>query len=336
MSLYVDEKYIGLVSSKLDLFKRKGRSLWNFRCPICNDSSKSKYKARGYIYERENLFFYRCHNCGYSTTFEKFLETIDNFLYKEYSLEKIKSLGSKKEVSSYNFTQPFNSQPLNINSFKIDLDSIADLHHRHFAKTYIESRKIPVQFHKQLFFAPDFKKFIEKMNPEKSKNLKLYDPRIVIPFYTPGGDLLAVQGRSLEDSKVRYITIKRTEYKDSLLMFGLERVNKDSLVYIVEGPFDSYFLPNCIAAAGSELIRIQSMFENKIFIFDNEPYNKEVCKNMAFAISRNNKVVVWPINLKEKDINDMILKGMNVEQLINKNVYQGLEAQAKLAFWRKA
>jgi hypothetical protein len=57
---------------------------------------------------------------------------------------------------------------------------------------------------------------------------------------------------------------------------------------------------------------------------------------MAFAISRNNKVVVWPINLKEKDINDMILKGMNVEQLINKNVYQGLEAQAKLAFWRKA
>lgn len=334
MSLYVDEKYIGLVSSRLDLFKRKGRSLWNFRCPICNDSNKSKYKARGYIYERENLFFYRCHNCGYSTTFEKFLETIDNFLYKEYSLEKIKSLGKPKQNNNYIFNQPF--KDINIKQYKIDLDSIADLHNKHYAKNYIESRKIPVQFQKQLFFTPNFKKFIETINPEKSKNLKLYDPRIIIPFYTSGGDLLAVQGRALEDSKVRYITIKRPEYKDSLLMFGLERVNKDSLVYIVEGPFDSYFLPNCIAAAGSELLRIQSMFENKIFIFDNEPYNKEVCKNMAFAISRNNKVVIWPNNIKEKDINDMILKGLNVEQIINKNVYQGLEAQAKLAFWRKA
>lgn len=333
MSLYIDEKYIGLASSKLDLFKRKGRSLWNFRCPICNDSSKSKFKARGYIYEKDSLFFYRCHNCGYGTTFEKFLEAIDPFLYKEYTFEKIKNPGKDKTVSKYEFKQP---QFVNSDLFKIELESISDLDNKHYARAYVESRKIPVQYHKHLFFAPDFKKFAEKVNPEKSSNLKFYDPRIVIPFYTSEGDLLAVQGRALEDSKIRYITIKRPDHKDSLLVFGLDRVNRNSLVYIVEGPFDSLFLPNCIAVAGSELLRIQSLFDNKIFVFDNEPYNKEVCKNMAFAISRNNKVVIWPSSIKEKDINDMILSGKNIEELINKNAYHGLEAEAKLAFWRKS
>ena len=37
----VDSKYIGLVSSRLQKFKRVKPDLYNFRCPICGDSQEA-------------------------------------------------------------------------------------------------------------------------------------------------------------------------------------------------------------------------------------------------------------------------------------------------------
>ena len=47
---HVDSKFIGLVSSRLQKFKRVKADLYNFRCPICGDSKKNKSKTRGYLY----------------------------------------------------------------------------------------------------------------------------------------------------------------------------------------------------------------------------------------------------------------------------------------------
>ena len=47
----IDSKFIGLVSSRLDRFKKVKANLYNFRCPICGDSEKQKNKARGYLYQ---------------------------------------------------------------------------------------------------------------------------------------------------------------------------------------------------------------------------------------------------------------------------------------------
>ena len=44
----VDSKYIGLVSPRLQKFKKVKNNLFNFRCPICGDSKKNKTKTRGY------------------------------------------------------------------------------------------------------------------------------------------------------------------------------------------------------------------------------------------------------------------------------------------------
>ena len=38
----VDSKYIGLISSRLQKFKRVKADLYNFRCPICGDSQKTQ------------------------------------------------------------------------------------------------------------------------------------------------------------------------------------------------------------------------------------------------------------------------------------------------------
>ena len=75
MPSYIDTKYVNLVSSRLPLFKRKQQGLYNFRCPFCGDSQKSKTKARGYLYQKKTDLFYRCHNCGQSNTFSNFLKS---------------------------------------------------------------------------------------------------------------------------------------------------------------------------------------------------------------------------------------------------------------------
>ena len=86
----VDSKYIGLVSSRLQKFKRVKSDLYNFRCPICGDSQKNKTKARGYIYSVKNNTNFKCHNCGASLSFNNFLKELDSTLHKQYTLEKFK------------------------------------------------------------------------------------------------------------------------------------------------------------------------------------------------------------------------------------------------------
>ena len=46
-SLFTDQKYVGLLSSRLRNFKRKDNNLWNFSCPICGDSTKNRIKPTG-------------------------------------------------------------------------------------------------------------------------------------------------------------------------------------------------------------------------------------------------------------------------------------------------
>ena len=89
-SSYIDVKYINLCSSFLEKFKQKHTNLWNFRCPICGDSKKSSTKCRGFVYEKRNKYFYKCHNCNYGTSFNKFLEKISPALHKDYITEQYK------------------------------------------------------------------------------------------------------------------------------------------------------------------------------------------------------------------------------------------------------
>ena len=66
MTLQVDHKYIGMISTQLLQFKRKGDRLYNFRCPFCGDSQKNKFKARGYLFEHKGALVYKCHNCDWT------------------------------------------------------------------------------------------------------------------------------------------------------------------------------------------------------------------------------------------------------------------------------
>lgn len=333
MSIFLDRTYLLRVSPKLPKFTQKKSDLYNFRCPFCGDSHKNKSKARGYVYQKNNNYFYMCHNCHASMSFYNFLDKVDPSLIKEYALERYKD-GSSSNSPSPKFEELKTNKP----KFKkkLELPTIESLSELHFAKVYVKNRKIPQKHWSSLYYAEDFKQFTESLGVEK-QGLVEDDKRLLLPFYDEDKNLVAYQGRALGESKLRYITVKITENNK---LFGLDRINKDKMIYVTEGPIDSLFLDNAVATADSNLQSITKIFNKKMvtLIFDNEPRNIEICKQMDQAIENHFNIVIWPPYIQEKDINEMVLSGFNLDEIqdiISKNTFVNLRAKAEFVNWKK-
>ena len=104
---------------------------------------------------------------------------------------------------------------------------------------------------------------------------------------------------------------------------------------MVEGPIDSLFLPNCLAMAGSDMAKNKYLNTDMIICLDNEPRNAEIISKYSKFIDRGFKIVIWPDNVRSKDINDMILDNLNPHQIIKENIFQGLQAKIKLDNWKR-
>jgi len=331
MSNYIDLKYINILSTRLEQFKQRGNNLFNFRCPYCGDSSKDKTKARGYLYAVKNDMFYKCHNCGHGTNMPNFVKDQDNKLYSEYCFEKFKRPIKKEEVG---FKPVFKKV-----EFKLDLGiKILDLDDNHPARKYVSNRKIPEDKFDLLFYCDKFMTLVNKVKPDTFKNTDKDYPRLIIPFFDESGKLFAFQGRAFGKEQPKYITIKLDESKQKV--YGLERVNFLEPIKIVEGPLDSIFLDNCLAAAGADLKNIKKSLSSEqiTYIYDNEHRNYEIIKQMYNVIKQGYSIVIWPDYFKHKDINDMILSGLTSEQvadIIINNTYNSLAAKAKLDFWKR-
>jgi transcription elongation factor Elf1 len=335
MSVFIDRAFLLRISPKLQRFTQKKEDLYNFRCPLCGDSQKNKTKSRGYVYRKKNDYFYMCHNCGASTSFYNFLDKVDPTLIKEYALERYKNGDNNK---SDHKTPEFEEFKTEKPTFKksLELPSIDSLPEAHFAKVYVQQRRIPKAFLPQLYYAEDFAAFIQSLGIEKE--LSKEDKRLVIPFYDQEKNLVAVQGRALGESKLRYITIKLHE--DNHKFFGLDRIDEDKMIYVVEGPIDSMFLDNAVATADSNLESITSIYDKSkvTLIFDNEPRNKEIVKKIDEAIEKHYNVVIWPEMIESKDINDMVKEGFSpdeIQDIISKYTFVNLRAKAELVNWKK-
>ena len=79
-----------------------------------------------------------------------------------------------------------------------------------------------------------------------------------------------------------------------------------------------------------------SLFNGTVVICDNEPRSKEIVKKMANLIDTDYELVIWPSDIQEKDVNDMILAGrQDIKTIIDNNTFSGLEAKLKLAAWKR-
>ena len=319
----VDSKYIGLISSRLSKFKKVKNNLYNFRCPICGDSQKNKNKARGYIYQVKNNSNFKCHNCGTSLSFNNFLKKLDTTLYKQYTLEKFKEGHTGKnfvvDTPKFEFKKPLFKQSIDLP--KASTNSIS--------KEYLEKRKLDPE---KFYYAERFKWWTNTQK-QTFDSIGRDEPRIIIPLYDFDKNLIGFQGRALDKSPNKYITIMIQE--DAPKIYGLDTIDKNSPVYITEGPFDSTLIRNSIAMCGADVDISGWGISNPVYIYDNEPRNREIVERISKTINNGNSVVIWPNNIIEKDINDMVLSGHNVLDMIKYNTYSGLQAKIKFNNWKK-
>ena len=319
----VDSKYVGLISPRLPKFKRVKSNLYNFRCPICGDSQKTKSKARGYIYEVKSNANFRCHNCGASMSLNNFLKKIDPVLQKQYAMEKFKEgfSGGRNMVvdePKFNFTPPKFKK-------KLKLPKASD---NPRSAGYLTARKIDAS---KFYYAEKFKEFVNTLKPTFD-NTHYDEERIIIPLYYKK-TLVGFQGRSLGPSKVKYITVMLND--DAPKIYGLDNIRTDAPIYVTEGPFDSTFISNSIAMCGADADVSKWGISSPVWIYDNEPRSEEIVSRISRTIDRGGSVVIWPTNIEEKDINDMVMAGHDVQSMVESNIYSGLKAKLQFNTWKR-
>lgn len=329
MSL-IDSKYINLASASLQKFKKVKPGLYNFRCPYCGDSKKNRNKTRGYLFQVKGDHVFKCHNCGVTRSFSNFLKENSESLYDEYLLERYKEGIGGRNVEKVDLTK-FVSKPEFKKKNVLDLTRVSDLNNSHEARGYLLGRGIPEDKLHIFYFCPNFKSWTNSFK-EVFPNTKPADPRIIIPLIDVDENLIGFQGRSMDiRNNMRYITIMLDE--DAPKIFGLDRVNPNETVYVTEGPIDSIFIRNGIAMCGAD-VDVSSMDYRFVFVFDNEPRNREIVNRIERTIDQGYQVVIFPKSIKEKDLNDMVNAGHDVQHLVECNTYQGLQAKLKLSDWK--
>ena len=353
MSLYLDTKYLMLLSIKLRNFKKVSDDVYHASCEICGDSKKDTTKARGYFYKLNDKLCYKCHNCGVSMTFAHYLKTVDQSLYKQYVFESLKS-NQQQKIVEQDLKQKVIIDSLRAKKTMVTSDLIVDsvldyatrvdrLDDSHPCKQYVTGRMIGRDKWPLLYYTDDFKQFTNRFIPGKFKNGHDYlidkEERLVIPFFDRHGKVTAFQGRSLDPhSKIRYYTIRLDETKPTI--YGLERVDYSKPIYVCEAALDSLFIPNCISVNGAcyQDPLIEQIKTNLTIIPDNERRNKEVCRQIEKMINGGFKVCLWPEGLPFKDINEAIQVGYTTDemlQIINDNVVCGLSGRIKFKLWTK-
>ena len=254
----IDSKYVGLISSRLQKFKKVKPDLYNFRCPICGDSQKNKNKCRGYMYVVKNNTNFKCHNCGASLSLNNFIKKLDTTLHKQYTLEKFKEGHTGRNFVSeepvFEFKKPVFKK-------KLDLPKASE---NDDARKYLEDRKLnPEKFYYT-------NKFKEWTNTKKQTFDSTYrdEQRIIIPMYDRGKNLIGFQGRSLTPNSVKYITVMLED--EAPKIYGLETIDEKLPIYVVEGPFDSTFINNSVALCGSDGDLGYLEGSDIILVYDNE------------------------------------------------------------------
>lgn len=334
MSVYIDKKYINLVSPMLPKFKWKKDNLANCRCPVCGDSSKSKGKARGYFFVKNNNFFYKCHNCGIGYSIYNFLQQIAPSLCKDYSLERFcagENRGNYKKPLAVDVYPVAAEKPVGY-SFTY----LSELPDNHKAVNYVLSRGIPKDKWEDIGYTEDISTLAEEFDEKYIDRFSKEDRLVVVIRNNKG--ICGFQCRSFNPKVtkgLKYFTLKRD---GETCYYGSNTVDISRKYYVLEGPINSMFIPNAIATLGSSnFLHLHEKMDdsNAVYVLDNEPYKIETIGIMEKLIDSGKNICIFPSNITEKDINDMASSGLDPKKIIDQNTYNGLKARLVFNKWKK-
>jgi hypothetical protein len=344
MSLWRDEKYLHLLSSQLSRFSSKGHHTFNFRCPICGDSETNKHKARGYCFAKGDILIFKCHNCALAIPFAALLRRLDRFHYDEYVMEAMAEERQTSSAAPSLQTAPVTA-PAPAPARPETPDGVSPLSAPTLAiapvVAFMRERKVPEAVFPRLFGTLSANRWLTlRVGEEKAAKVCDGQPYLVQPLRLPDGTWYGAQLRMI--ARKEYFTFRWSH--DPLKVFGFEAWDPKKTVYITEGPIDSLFIPNAISTCGSDLLSgiqlaidqgVMSLTAPRVYVWDNEPRNKEIVRHIRTAVQTHESVVIWPREYP-KDINDMVRAGIDVNTVIKRRTFQGLRAELEFASWLKS
>lgn len=338
--LWLDEKYARLLGPTLERFTPKGGHRFNFRCPLCGDSARSKTKTRGYIYPNGDKLFYKCHNCNIALPFAALLKRQSVLLYNEYLLEKLQD-------SVHTSVPDPTPQPIlrtivpkmgevPVYDVASQSDPLAPLHNVY---RFLKGRQLPDSAFTRLYATQQAKSWLLPLMGPKAEELHDGIPFLIQPFRLADGSWYGAQIRRID--KKEFYTYRWSH--DPLKLFGLDAFDPIEPTWIVEGPIDSLFIPNALAPCGADMLQAIRIAEDqnvvrpttrRVFVWDNEPRNSDVRRHMRHAISLQEHVVIWPKEYP-KDINDMVKAGIDVMSTMTDRTFHGVRAELEFSAWQK-
>lgn len=337
MDAFTQYKYITLAGASLEGFRPAGKNLWAFRCPICGDSKKNKNKRRGYFYLKDGNYRFHCHNCGIDKSFQSFLYEVSPELYSEYRKEHaFKSLTNDDKTEELCAKQ---TKPIPSISKVNNLIQVKELNDDHPAIMYLRSRHVPVSKYESVYWTDDFNALISETLGDAYKDIE--KPSSGLIFVVRAVDssdypIIGYQIRSIDPNvpkHKRFMICKESGYTG---VFGLDSLDTSKQIYVVEGPIDSLFLPNCVAVFTSALWRVN--FPDAIYVNDCEPRNKQITDQVKRCIDKGYRTVLLPKEYNSLDINDIVCKyNLNENELVKlleKYTFRGLSAKMHFTKWR--
>lgn len=314
----------------------------NCRCPICGDSEKSKIKARFWVNEVDGELLVGCFNCGTHSNFTSFCKSYYPDTFKELMFNKYNKDNNEKVEIPSNIGKGFSNIPEKSNieiQVKKYCKCISDLPENHPIVNYVKQRKIPEKFYEYFWFTSEWQQLVHSIQKESYQNPKP-ENRLVMIIKDFDKRWTAIQGRSLQNNpRNKYITIKENDNANKI--FGLDKVDLNKQVFLVEGIVDSLFVENSVAITGGSMNfnDIPIPKEKRVWVWDNENRAQHTVERIEKAVNANENIVLFDNNWKSKDINDLIVKeNISVQEVNNylkNNIINGLLAQLKFKQWRK-
>ena len=300
--LHIELKYVSLISSRLRgwTYMGNGKSRFNHSCER-HDSNKK----RAYFLNYKGRVFMKCHHCGVSISFPKFLAEIDSNLAAEFRMEMYREgvYTSPKLIE-----EPVKPrEPVkNVGGLFDGLVSFKELARTHPARQYLLRRQIPEDKLALFYLCPKFYSWASVME-DSFKKFKEQVPRLVLPVYGQEKDLVGFSCRAFGKEEPKYINLKVN--KDKEFIFGLDNVDITKPIIAVEGQIDSLFLDNCIAVGSANYdLDFVNQNDNVVIVPDNDfRRNKSVCDQIRKAVQRGKKICLLPGHWR-KDINDIVKK----------------------------
>lgn len=313
--------------------KQSRNNLWNTKCVICGDSKRKSSKKRMYFILRENKVHVYCHNCGYSRNLYGFLEDKAPDLldeYKFYGFSSKPKFDQEKIQELKEIIQKPKKIAITVDELLELTLGFHELRANHPARKYVEHRQIPFR---NVRYCINFRVFYKELKPEDHCDMPDV-PCMLIPFYRKDKPVEILQARFFDPKiKPKYLTVKLNP--DALKVYNGDYIDQNQLIWILEGPIDSMFVPNAIAMAGSDL----SFSGDICWVYDNEPGNDEIVNKMIKKLDKGDKVVIWQKTDNFKDINEGIVKKVidkdSVYDILRERIQEGLMGKLKLAEWRK-